>query len=119
MARQTPQQKRANAGYAKTIEKQMGRPTSAYKKKDMPRSPISTPMLSMYTPFLAFHAVFASTNYANSPARFRGGRNTGSGLHRDWRCNLGGNSKLTSELGIVVKIRLQSSLVLYCQAMWK
>ena len=46
MARQTPQQKRANAGYAKTIEKQMGRPQSAYKKKDTPKSPISMPMLS-------------------------------------------------------------------------
>ena len=46
MARQTPQQKRANAAYGKTIEKNMGRPQAAYKKKDAPKNPLSTPMLS-------------------------------------------------------------------------
>lgn len=46
MARQTPQQKRANAQFAKTNEKNMGRPESAYKKKEVQKSPLSTGMLS-------------------------------------------------------------------------
>lgn len=46
MARQTPQQKRANAAFAKQNEKNMGRPETAYKKKEVQKSPISTPMLS-------------------------------------------------------------------------
>lgn len=45
MARQTPQQKRANAAHSKQIEKNMGKPVSAYKKKDVPKSPISNGML--------------------------------------------------------------------------
>lgn len=54
MARQTPQQKRANADFAKTIEKNMGRPQAAIKKKDAQKSPISTPMLSKFPLFFQF-----------------------------------------------------------------
>ncbi|KAK5092457.1 hypothetical protein LTR70_005418 [Exophiala xenobiotica] len=45
MARQTPQQKRANIAFSKQNEKNMGRPQSALKKKDGQKSPIGTGML--------------------------------------------------------------------------
>jgi len=50
MARQTPQQKRANAAFSKLNEKNMGRPTSALKKKDVQKSPLGTGMLSKLFP---------------------------------------------------------------------
>jgi len=53
MARQTPQQKRANTAHARSIEKNMGRPEPLYKKKDVQKSPISTPMLSKPVPILS------------------------------------------------------------------
>jgi len=37
---QTPAQRRANEKHAKTVEKRMGKPESAYKKKEAKRSPI-------------------------------------------------------------------------------
>lgn len=48
MARQTPQQKRANAAFSKQNEKNMGRPMAAKIKKEAQKSPIGTGMLSMY-----------------------------------------------------------------------
>ncbi|KAK5936702.1 hypothetical protein PMZ80_011073 [Knufia obscura] len=50
MARQTPQQKRANAAFSKQNEKNMGRPMAAKIKKEAQKSPIGTGMLI----FLAF-----------------------------------------------------------------
>jgi len=38
---QTPQQRRANAKFDKINEKKMGKPTTAFKKKDKPKSPVS------------------------------------------------------------------------------
>jgi len=46
MARQTPQQKRANQAFSKQNEKNMGRPTTTLKKKEAQKSPIGTGMLS-------------------------------------------------------------------------
>lgn len=45
MARQTPQQKRANAAFSKQNERNMGKPQSAYKKKEVQKSPVSNAML--------------------------------------------------------------------------
>lgn len=45
MARQTPQQKRANQAFSKQNEKNMGRPTTTLKKKEAQKSPIGTGML--------------------------------------------------------------------------
>jgi len=39
---QTPQQRRANAKYAKTEEEKRGKPLAQQKKRDVERSPIST-----------------------------------------------------------------------------
>lgn len=38
---QTPQQRRANAKFDKINEKKMGKPTTAYKKKEKQKSPVS------------------------------------------------------------------------------
>jgi len=37
---QTPAQRRANEKHARGVEKRMGKPESAYKKKDARRSPV-------------------------------------------------------------------------------
>lgn len=110
MARQTPQQKRANAGYSKQIEKNMGRPQSAIKKKDAQKSPIGTPMLgkSPYSisSLRSYCRICVSgqstkeyflrnsfcirilTDTLYSPPRIRGGRNSWSRIFWDWRCAL-------------------------------
>jgi hypothetical protein len=38
---QTPAQRRANEKHARGVEKRMGKPEAAYKKKDARRSPVS------------------------------------------------------------------------------
>jgi len=37
---QTPAQRRANEKHAKTVEKRMGKPETAFKKKDARKSPV-------------------------------------------------------------------------------
>ncbi|KIW42601.1 uncharacterized protein PV06_06133 [Exophiala oligosperma] len=37
---QTPTQRRANEKHAKSVEKRMGKPETAYKKKEVKRSPV-------------------------------------------------------------------------------
>ncbi|EHY51911.1 hypothetical protein HRR83_009544 [Exophiala dermatitidis] len=37
---QTPAQRRANEKHAKTVEKRMGKPETAYKKKETKKSPV-------------------------------------------------------------------------------
>src|SRR4051794_15283268 len=43
---QTPQQRRANAKFAKTEEKKMGKPESLTRKEKKPKPPVSTAALS-------------------------------------------------------------------------
>ncbi|KAK4939839.1 hypothetical protein LTR10_019906 [Elasticomyces elasticus] len=38
---QTPTQRRANEKHAKTVEKRMGKPETAYKKKEVKKSPVN------------------------------------------------------------------------------
>ncbi|KAI1614350.1 hypothetical protein EDD36DRAFT_224679 [Exophiala viscosa] len=38
---QTPTQRRANEKHAKSVEKRMGKPETAYKKKEVKKSPVS------------------------------------------------------------------------------
>ena len=45
---QTPQQRRANAKYANINEMRMGKPESAYKKKDTPKSPVGKIAVGMF-----------------------------------------------------------------------
>jgi hypothetical protein len=54
---QTPTQRRANEKHAKSVEKRMGKPETAYKKKEVKKSPVSIGIVGMLTlmdPFPAF-----------------------------------------------------------------
>ncbi|KIX00290.1 uncharacterized protein Z518_10429 [Rhinocladiella mackenziei CBS 650.93] len=44
---QTPAQRRANEKHAKGVEKRMGKPESAYKKKEVKKSPVSMAVVAL------------------------------------------------------------------------
>ena len=52
---QTPQQRRANAKFAKTEEKKMGKPESLTKKKEKTKPPVSKAAISE---FFLFYLLF-------------------------------------------------------------
>jgi hypothetical protein len=54
---QTPQQRRANAKFAKTEEKKMGKPESLTKKEKKPKPPVSTAALSEFALFSIHFAI--------------------------------------------------------------
>lgn len=47
---QTPAQRRANEKHARGVEKRMGKPETAYKKKDARKSPVGLAAVCMFDP---------------------------------------------------------------------
>ena len=100
MARQTPQQKRANAAHSKTIEKNMGRPVSTYRKKDVAKSPLSNTMLCEFCSFWCRIYLIAQSSLHDLRSRWY----TGYWIHRDWGSFVVDDFESTGEVWSAVEV---------------